>query len=156
MDYLLFNKDIINIILNFINYEINLSKLKKYDNIDFYTKNFIFRKLIIDTEIKFNNNNKILYKIFEIFIELEFIIIPINFIEILSYCKNLTHLTFGFNFNQQLNNSLNELKNLTHLTFSYYFNQELKDSLKELTNLTHLTFGLPCSYIKTVYFFINI
>jgi len=75
MDYLLFDKDIINIILNFINYEIKLSELKKYNNINFYTNYFIFRKLIIDTEIKFNNNNKIINKIFENFINFKLIIL---------------------------------------------------------------------------------
>jgi hypothetical protein len=66
--------------------------------------------------------------------------------------ENLTHLTFGFNFNQEIklppnlthltfgelfNQKVVLPSNLTHLTFGYRFNQEIKLP----PNLTHLTFG---------------
>ncbi len=54
---------------------------------------------------------------------------------------NLTYLTFGDNFNQPLNNSLDNLKNLQYLTFGRYFNQPLNNSLEQLINLKILTFG---------------
>ena len=43
------------LILNYICNEINLLKLIKYNNIDFYNKFFIFNKLIIDVKINFGN-----------------------------------------------------------------------------------------------------
>jgi hypothetical protein len=49
--------------------------------------------------------------------------------------NNLTHLTFGEDFNQSVDKLPN---NLTHLTFGNRFNQKV-DSLPN--NLTHLTFG---------------
>jgi hypothetical protein len=52
---------------------------------------------------------------------------------------NLTHLTFGWNFNQPID-ALRGLINLTHLTFGRVFNQHV-DALRGLINLTHLTFG---------------
>ena len=48
---------------------------------------------------------------------------------------------FGQEFNQKLNNSLDNLSNLTHLKFGNNFDQLLNYSLDKLTKLTHLTFG---------------
>jgi phage-related protein len=51
--------------------------------------------------------------------------------------KNLTHLTFGRFFNQDVRNRLPP--NLTHLTFDWNFDQDIRNGLP--TTLTHLTFG---------------
>ncbi len=50
-------------------------------------------------------------------------------------------MTFGYNFNQPLTNSLNQLVQLKELTFGYYFNQPLANSLNNLTQLKQLTLG---------------
>ena len=50
----------------------------------------------------------------------------------------LTHLTFGYCFNQEVG-KLPQL--LIHLTFGDCFNQEVNLLLRQLTHLTHLTFG---------------
>jgi hypothetical protein len=53
-------------------------------------------------------------------------------IDNLQYCLCLTHLTFGNNFNQKVDNLP---KNLTHLTFDRYFNQKIDNlpiTLKEI------------------------
>ena len=82
---------------------------------------------------------------------------PLNNLDILNMCANITHITFGDDFNQNIDNlnltkishiifgknfnqSIDNLKipSLTHLTFGYDFNQEL--NLK-IPQLTHLTFG---------------
>jgi hypothetical protein len=58
---------------------------------------------------------------------------------------NLTHLTFGGNFNQTVDNLPS---NLIHLTFGYTFNQFVN---KLPINLTHLTFGVDFNQIITNY-----
>lgn len=55
---------------------------------------------------------------------------------------NLTHLVFGFNYDQPLGTSLYPLTSLTHLTFGHRFNHPLSTSLHNLKSLTHLTFGI--------------
>jgi len=56
-----------------------------------------------------------------------------NFNQKLVLPHNLTHLTFGDNLNQKVDLQLN----LIHLTFGYNFNQKVDLPY----NLTHLTFG---------------
>ena len=56
--------------------------------------------------------------------------------------QNITHLTFGSQFNQSVDNLP---KKLTHLIFGAYFNKPV-DNLPE--NLTHLTFR--CDFDQTV------
>lgn len=58
--------------------------------------------------------------------------------------SNLTHLTFGDDFNEQLEPDLFKfLKNLKYLTFGRNFDKELKPSVfVHLESLTHLTFGM--------------
>ena len=55
--------------------------------------------------------------------------------------RNLKRLTFGDSFNlslsQPLEDSLHGLSNLTHLTFGNDFNQPLEDSLQGLSSLSH-------------------
>ena len=70
--------------------------------------------------------------------------------------KNTTHVTFGYDFNQplddsikksaylQINNKFNQplddsIKNATHVQFGYSFNQPLGDSIQ---NATHVEFGI--------------
>ncbi len=94
--------------------------------------NFSNRYKIIEQII--NNNHYIKNEnIKKIFINSEMFLL--NFI-------NLTHLQFGYSFNQPLGDSLTRLISLTHLTFGNNFNQPLGNSLYNLTSLTHLTFGL--------------
>lgn len=52
---------------------------------------------------------------------------------------NLTHLTFGFYFYQNIQQNILP-PNLTHLTFGFHFNLEIKQNVLPKT-LTHLTFG---------------
>ena len=136
------NYNIYIIIYSFIGEYIYLSDLVKYENIDFYIKSFIFTKLIIDKIFNINsiyleNNLKLLKQIFNKF---KYIELRYNYIELISYYGNLTHLTFKNSFNQKLEDELKELKNLTHLKFGQNFNKKLEDSLKDLKNLTHIIF----------------
>jgi hypothetical protein len=55
---------------------------------------------------------------------------------------NLRYLTFGYEFNKPLANSLDKLTNLNQITFGEYFNQPLANSLDKLTNLSQIIFGL--------------
>ncbi len=93
--------------------------------------NFSNRYKIIEQII--NNNHYIKNEnIKKIFINSEMFLL--NFI-------NLTHLQFGYSFNQPLGDSLTRLISLTHLQFGNNFNQPLGDSLTRLISLTHLQFG---------------
>jgi len=59
----------------------------------------------------------------------------------LAHCKSLTHLTFGNSFNQSVENITFPVDgSLTHLTFGFYFNKPI-DNLILPTTLTHLSFG---------------
>ena len=53
--------------------------------------------------------------------------------------SNVTHLIFGWKFNQCIGNSLSSLK-ITHLIFGYKFNQPLQSNSIP-TSVTHITFG---------------
>ena len=59
----------------------------------------------------------------------------------LSNLVDLQELTLGNNFNKSLNNSLLDLHNLRKLIFGCYFNQPLNDTLSNLVNLRELTLG---------------
>ena len=120
MNISILTSDIKNKILSYANNEICLSKLKKKYNFN----NFFYSKLIIDTDIYFTNNKKLIQNIFNNFIELKFIDILINYKIIIKYCKNLTHLNLGNSFNQKLDSSLNNLINLIHLYLGREFNQK--------------------------------
>ncbi len=50
---------------------------------------------------------------------------------------NITHLTFGDNFNQKIDNCIP--KRVTHLIFGYSFNQKIDNCIPK--GVTHLTFG---------------
>ncbi|AFX92862.1 putative F-box and FNIP repeat-containing protein [Megavirus courdo11] len=52
--------------------------------------------------------------------------------------NDITHLTFGYQFNQNVKNCIPN--SVTHLTFGIYFNQDIKDCIPN--SVTHLTFGL--------------
>ena len=116
--------------------------INKYEKIIF--SNYNNPLIAIETNNEFNNNSNYIESKFNQEIDL-------------SNNINLTHLTFGHHFNQEINLSninlthltfgccfdkkINLLKNinLTHLTFEYDFNQKI-DLLNNI-NLTHLTFG---------------
>jgi len=49
----------------------------------------------------------------------------------------VTHLTFGFDFNQPINNCIPS--SVSHLIFGFRFNQPIKDITP--SSVTHLTFG---------------
>jgi len=51
--------------------------------------------------------------------------------------KHITHLTFGFHFNQPINDYIP--KSVTHLTFDCLFNQPINGCVPD--SVTHLTFG---------------
>jgi hypothetical protein len=51
--------------------------------------------------------------------------------------QKITHLTFGFYFNNPINNCIPSF--VTHLTFGYYFNQPINDCIP--SSVTHLSFG---------------
>ncbi|ADO67034.1 hypothetical protein crov001 [Cafeteria roenbergensis virus] len=53
--------------------------------------------------------------------------------------KSLTHLTFGTNFNQKIEENVLP-KSLTHLTFGGDYNQKIEENVLP-KSLTHLTFG---------------
>jgi len=59
------------------------------------------------------------------------------------YSFNLISLTFDmdYSYNLQITYLLSDLAHLTYLTFGNEFNQPLENSLDKLINLTHLTFG---------------
>src|SRR3990170_3444586 len=60
-------------------------------------------------------------------------------VEDFAFFVNLTHLTFGYGFNQPLQQGIFP-NSLTHLIFGFNFNQPLQQGV--LPNfLTHLTFG---------------
>jgi len=98
----------------------------------------------------YSTQNKI-SNIFDILINTEYITFNYNFNrsldDSLHNLKNLKYLTFGFNFkngNEPLGNSLSTLVNLESLIFDYNFtngNESLGDSLHNLINLKTLTFG---------------
>ena len=50
--------------------------------------------------------------------------------------KNMTHLTFGFSFNQPIANTIPN--NVTHLTFGWKFNKSITNIIPN--SVTHLTF----------------
>jgi len=58
------------------------------------------------------------------------------------------------NFNQLLDNSLDNLTSLTYLTFGKNFNQPLGNILSNLISLTHL--GLGYNFNQKEYFPLNI
>src|SRR6201995_5537236 len=92
----------------------------------FYCKEFF----IIDKWVRVNN-----FHIEKLYYD-NLINIVINE-NIKRYPKKVTHLTFGWDFNQPIKNCL--LVSLTHLTFDGKFDQLIKDCLP--ASLTHLTFG---------------
>src|SRR5436853_434969 len=49
----------------------------------------------------------------------------------------ITHLTFEWNFNQDIKSAIPE--SVTHLTFGFKFNQDITSAIP--TSMTHLTFG---------------
>jgi len=63
--------------------------------------------------------------------------------------KNLTHLEFGYNFDQPLHNDIKWPPGLTHLTFGYEFNQDIPvGCLPE--SLTHLVFEKECLFDQPI------
>jgi len=65
----------------------------------------------------------------------------INHIIEYNCCPNLTNLTFGYNFNQNINALQNSFPNLTSLTFGYSFDQCIDELKNSFPNLISLTFG---------------
>ena len=53
------------------------------------------------------------------------------------YPRCLTHLTFGYHFNQDIKDCIPA--SVTHLTLGYCFNQDIKDCIP--ASVTHLTLG---------------
>ena len=102
------------------------------DKINFLSINKGFRELINNiwfvNEIHHNKIKNLCY--FNRFIN---VIID----DIDSIHTNITHLTFGWLFNQNIKDYIPSL--VTHLTFGYDFNQGIKDCIP--TSVTHLTFG---------------
>ena len=63
----------------------------------------------------------------------------------LGYIPNISHVTFGNYFNQNIKDCIPA--SVTHLTFGYYFNQDIKDVSSSIpmqlcVTYTHLTFGI--------------
>ena len=54
-----------------------------------------------------------------------------------NFISNITHLTFNWQFNQDVRGCIPN--SVTHLTFGYSFNQNIKDCIPN--SVTHLTFG---------------
>ena len=56
--------------------------------------------------------------------------------------NSVTHLTFGYCFNQEIKDGVALLipNSVTHLTFGNEFNKEIKNRIHD--SVTHLTFGL--------------
>ena len=54
---------------------------------------------------------------------------------------NITHLSFGHNFNQNIDALANSFPNLTHLRFGYNFNQNIDALANSFPNLKKVVFG---------------
>jgi len=120
----------------------DLNKIKFYDN-DF-VKFDDSKKFKSDNIVEINvTTRKFQFKNLDKFENLYHLVIKqtddFDRLNIMDITPNITHLTFGFKFNQYIDN-LEGLVNLTHLTFGHGFNKPI-NSLKNLVNLTNLNFG---------------
>ena len=115
-----FDVGISNIITSFLNYDIYLSKLANFTNTDFIDYVFFYNVLIVDTEIKFGNNKKLINKIFSNFTKI-IVTVSTDVAYIFQYCKNVTAFISGADYNHIVNkNSLSKLVNLTSIYFNIY------------------------------------
>ena len=86
----------------------------------------------MDSEFRFTLNGCISWNV-----EIDKVLFINNNIETTYIPKNVTHIIFGNNFNQKMDNFIPN--NVTHIFIGNNFNQKIKNSIPN--QVTHLIFG---------------